>query len=116
MSIEQAKQVMDTVLTAIDSWVLALILAGAMVVGWVVGFWRGRELGKANRSAPPGKYGDAILALLGLLLGFTFSMSLSKHDQRKQMVVADSNSIGDFYTCASLVKEPVRSKLQKVIR
>jgi hypothetical protein len=32
------------------------------------------------------------------------------------MVVADSNSIGDFYTCASLLKDPVRTKLQAVVR
>jgi len=56
------------------------------------------------------------MALLGLLLGFTFSMSLSKHDQRRLMVVSDSNAVGDFYTCASLLKEPVRGKLQGVIR
>ena len=32
------------------------------------------------------------------------------------MVIRDSNAIGDFYTCASLLSEPVRSKLQNVIR
>ncbi len=42
-------------------------------------------------------------------------MSLVKHDQRRQMVVTDSNAIGDFYTCVSLLKEPVRGKLQAVV-
>jgi hypothetical protein len=46
---------------------------------------------------------------------FTFSMAIVKHDQRRLMVVADSNAIGDFYTCASLLKEPVRAKLQSLI-
>ena len=32
------------------------------------------------------------------------------------MVVTESNAIGDFYTSASLVKEPVRGKLRAVIR
>jgi hypothetical protein len=31
------------------------------------------------------------------------------------MVVGDANAIGDFYTCASLLKEPVRTKLRTVI-
>jgi hypothetical protein len=31
-------------------------------------------------------------------------------------VVTDSNAIGDFYTCATLLKEPARSKLQLAIR
>jgi len=51
------------------------------------------------------KFLDASLAVLGLLLAFTFSTALVKHDQRRLMVVADSNAIGDFYTCASLLKE-----------
>jgi hypothetical protein len=31
-------------------------------------------------------------------------------------VLAESNAIGDFYTCATLLKEPVRPRLQAVIR
>jgi hypothetical protein len=58
----------------------------------------------------------AYLALLSLLLWFTFSMSLSKHERRMSMVVADSNSIGDFYTCAGLLTEPIRTKLRTVVR
>jgi hypothetical protein len=58
----------------------------------------------------------ASLTLLSLLLGFTFSMSLSRHERRMLMVLADSNAIGDFYTGASLLKEPVRTKLQSVVR
>lgn len=41
---------------------------------------------------------------------------MSKHDQRRTAVVQDSNAIGDFYTCATLLKEPVRTRLQSVIR
>jgi hypothetical protein len=41
---------------------------------------------------------------------------MSKHDQRRLSVVADSNSISDFYTCATLIKEPARTKLQALIR
>jgi hypothetical protein len=62
------------------------------------------------------KFDDASLAFVGLLLAFTFGMSLAKHDHRRDMVVADSNAIGDFYTCTSMIKEPVRTKLRTVIR
>jgi hypothetical protein len=41
---------------------------------------------------------------------------MSKFDQRRIAVVQDSNAIGDFYTCATLLKEPTRTKLQAVIR
>jgi hypothetical protein len=56
------------------------------------------------------------MALLGLLLAFTFSMALGRHDQRRQTAVAESNAIGDFYMCATLLNEPNRSKLQNVVR
>jgi len=56
------------------------------------------------------------MALLGLLLAFAFGTSMAKHDQRRIAVVQDSNAIGDFYTCATLLKEPVRSRLQAVVR
>jgi hypothetical protein len=107
---------MDSIFTEIDPWMTAAALAVSMLLGWGLGWWRGRRRPQGQREAPAGKFHDSILALLGLLLAFTFSMSLAKHDQRRQMVVTDSNAIGDFYTSASLVKEPLRGKLQGVIR
>jgi uncharacterized membrane protein YecN with MAPEG domain len=103
-------------LSAVDAWVMAALLAVVMIAAWAIGWWRGRALGKEEREAPASKFNDAILAVLGLLLAFTFSMSLVRHEQRREMVVTDSNAIGDFYTCVSLLKEPVRGKLQAVVR
>ena len=34
-----------------------------------------------------------VLALLGLLLGFTFSMGVSRYDQRKNLEIAEANDI-----------------------
>jgi hypothetical protein len=56
------------------------------------------------------KFDDAGLAFVGLLLAFTFGMSLAKHDHRRDMVVADSDAIGDFYTCARMLKETVQNE------
>jgi hypothetical protein len=64
----------------------------------------------------PSKFDDASMALLGLLLGFTFGMSITRYDQRRLAVVGDSNAIGDFYTCAAMLKEPTRTNLQNLIR
>ncbi len=101
----------------IDAWAVALTVAFAMVVGWLAGRWRGRRLrAKLDGKLAASKFVDASLAVLGLLLAFTFSTAISKHDQRRIMVVADSNAIGDFYTCASLLKEPERTKLRTLIR
>jgi hypothetical protein len=107
---------MSKLLTEVDAWVTAVALAVAMLIGWASGWWRGSSSNREKREVPASKFNDAILALLGLLLAFTFSISLARHEQRRQMVVTDSNAIGDFYTSASLLKEPVRGKLQAAVR
>ena len=43
-------------------------------------------------------------------------MALGRYEQRRQGMVAESNAIGHFFTCASLLKEPHRSQLQNLIR
>jgi hypothetical protein len=97
-----------------DPTVLTLILATLMLLAWRIGIKLGREI-RVRNGTPP-QFDGASMALLGLLLAFAFGTSMSKHDQRRIAVVQDSNAIGDFYTCATLLKEPTRSKLQAVIR
>ena len=107
---------MGSYMPDLDARETALVLAVAMLAGWGIGWWRGRRVVSVEHEPSSNKFSDALLAVLGLLLAFTFSMALAKHDQRRLMVVTDSNAIGDFYTCVSLLKEPVRGKLQSVVR
>lgn len=102
-------------IAALDIRVVALILAIMMLAAWQVGKRMGKRL-LHKEDTKPSKFDEASVALLGLLLAFTFGMSIAKHDNRRLAVVADSNAIGDFYTCASLLKEPARTQLQTVIR
>lgn len=106
---------MDLMVAGLDAGVISLTLAIAMLATWAIGTWMGRRL-RNQSDKKPSKFDDASMALMGLLLAFAFGMSISKHDQRRMAVVADSNAIGDFYTCATLLKEPTRTKLQGVIR
>ena len=45
----------------------------------------------------------------------TFSMALNRYDDRRAATVAETNAIGDLYTCATLLPEPSRSALQAVL-
>lgn len=107
---------MEEVLLRLDSWVTAILLGLSMLAAWGFGWWRGWVGRGRNRESSGHAFHDASLALLGLLLGFTFSISLAKHEQRRQMVITDTNSIGDFLTCVSLLKDPVRAELMPVLR
>ena len=45
----------------------------------------------------------ATLTLLGLIIGFSFSMAINRHDQRKQLEAAEANAIGTEYVRADLL-------------
>jgi len=50
----------------------------------------------------------ALLGLLALLLGFTFSMALTRFDTRKELVLEEANAIGTTYLRARLLPPPHR--------
>ncbi|WP_296900919.1 hypothetical protein [Thiohalocapsa sp.] len=57
----------------------------------------------------------AMLALLGLLLAFTYSFSLSRADLRKEAVLAEANALSTAFLRADLVDEPARSALRRAL-
>lgn len=107
-------KLMSGILGQLDARIAAALLSILMLASWRGGVWLAR--GRTGADEPGDKFEEAGMGLLALLLAFTFAMSLQKYDRRREMLVADTNAIGDFYTCASLLEEPVRSKLQGVIR
>ncbi len=107
---------MDSLIYRADAWVVAVVFAAAMLAAWAIGWRWGRRLPADPDGVPGTKFTDASMTLLALLLAFTFAMALGRYDHRRLMVVGESNAIGDFYTCATLLNEPHRSTLQTVIR
>lgn len=57
----------------------------------------------------------ASLTLLGLLLGFTFSMAVSRYDQRKNHEAAETNAIATEYRRADLLAEPARTEVRALL-
>ena len=107
---------MENIIEQVEAWLIPAGFAVAMSGGWALGRLWGRRFSGETGEDPGTKFIDASTALLGLLLAFTFAIALGRYDQRRLAVVAESNAIGDFYTCASLLQEPFRSRLQDVIR
>jgi F0F1-type ATP synthase membrane subunit c/vacuolar-type H+-ATPase subunit K len=86
------------------------------VVMFVAAFgvlWIASRVGQAVRkrredmdSEERGDFGmilTATLTLLGLVIGFTFSMAISRYDQRKNYEEAEANAIGTEYVRADLL-------------
>ena len=55
------------------------------------------------------------LALLGLLLAFTFGMALNRYEQRRELVMKEANAISTAYLRTQLLDEPYRSALSQLL-
>jgi hypothetical protein len=58
----------------------------------------------------------ATLTLLGLIIGFTFSMAISRYDQRKIYEEAETNAIGTEYVRADLLPAGDAAKVKELLR
>jgi hypothetical protein len=58
----------------------------------------------------------ATLTLLGLLIGFSFSMAMSRYDQRKTYEEAEANAIGTEYVRADLLPTADAVKVRALLR
>jgi hypothetical protein len=58
----------------------------------------------------------AALTLLGLIIGFSFSMAISRYDQRKNLEEAEANAIGTEYVRADLLPAPAATSVRVLLR
>lgn len=59
---------------------------------------------------------SASLTLLGLLIGFSFSMAISRYDLRKNYEEEEANAIGTEYLRADLLPDPARMEVQEKLK
>ena len=102
----------------IDHRLISLVMTALLVVSGEIGFRRGfrrREAQDSFRSLMSGT-GAAMLGLLGLLLGFTLSMAVSRWDARRAVIVNEANAIGTLWLRAGLLEETPRGDLRDALR
>jgi hypothetical protein len=58
----------------------------------------------------------ATLTLLGLVIGFSFSMAINRYDQRKTYEEAEANAIGTEYVRANLLPSGEAAKLRALLK
>lgn len=58
---------------------------------------------------------SAILGLLALLTGFTFSLAIQRFEDRRQLVLEHANAVGTAYLRVQLLPEPHRARLSGLI-
>ncbi len=58
----------------------------------------------------------AALTLLGLIVGFSFSMAIGRYDQRKNLEEAEANAIGTEYVRADLMPESAAAETRELLK
>jgi len=90
------------------------VLWGSALVG---AFLRKRQRKvDANLSENLGVILPATLTLLGLIIGFSFSMASGRYDQRKNYEEAEANAIGTEYLRADLLPAADAAKVRPLLR
>lgn len=101
-------------------WLIAAALVASYLVGGELFFRIGRHEATSASHSPEGSVvsmlQSALLALLGLLAAFTFSMANSRYEMRKSLVVEEANDIGTAWLRTSILPEPLRVSSRDVMR
>lgn len=92
----------------------------AVLVAFAVGYWLHSHsfgVGKTSslEQSQEGLIVSGVMVVLGLLLGFTFSLALDRFEQRRMLVVTEANAIGTSYLRAQLLDEPDRTRLSQLL-
>lgn len=98
---------------------IAITLLGTMLLGAEVGYRIGRKGSAAHDEKARTQIMNiqaATLGLLALLLGFTFSMALSRFEYRKQMVVLESNAIGTALLRSQFLRSGDDQEVERLFR
>jgi hypothetical protein len=85
-----------------------------IIVATEIGLWFGIRATKESGNITT--LTGSILGLLALMIGFTFSMTLSRFEARREGVLIEANAIGTAALRARLLPEPQRSETLKLMR
>ncbi|MBV8082157.1 MAG: hypothetical protein JO293_01695 [Candidatus Eremiobacteraeota bacterium] len=93
-------------------FVLLLVLAAGAITFFVARMVRG----PGADDAPFGVIQAGAFGLIGLLLGFSFSLAVGRYDQRRAVTVKEANAIGTTALRVQLLEQPVEQQMWTVLR
>lgn len=97
------------------SLLVALLLLFAEEVGFRLGRLGVQEKERVQKEDVSLVLGG-IITLLSLMLGFTFALSESRYESRRELVIDESNAIGTTYLRSQTLPEPVASDVRNLLR
>lgn len=109
----------EELLYSIPEWLIGLVTLVLLIVSVEIGYWIGLKAKvemTEQMKTQISTIQTAILTIFTFLLGFTFAMALSRFDNRKQMVVKESNAIGTAVLRSKLLPENQRAKMIELFK
>ncbi len=109
----------DQFLDLIPLWAFfaltALLILGAIEFGLFLGLRR-RAQREHEKEGPVGTVVGATLGLLAFMLAFTFGITASRFDTRKELLLDEVNALGTAWLRAGLLVEPHRAASENHLR
>jgi hypothetical protein len=99
---------------------LLFVFFVSLVAQWLAGFVghlfreKGRSLGE-DKLQDFNTVENATLTLLALIIGFTFSMAVTRYDQRKTTEAAEANAIGTEYVRAAFLPPEAAKNVRELL-
>src|SRR5262249_4601389 len=100
-------------------WLVTLAVAGGLLLATEIGFRLSHQFRERLDDATRTQVGivqGSLLAVIGLVAGCTFAMSVSRYEARKQVLLDEVNAIGTTALRAELLPEPARTTAYDVLR
>lgn len=111
----QATELLYSLPSALIAAALFVLILISIRMGTAAGRRFKSELNEQSRKQAIAVQGS-LLGLLALLLGFTFSLALSRYDDRSAKVIAEANAIGTAWLRTDLVGNDRREEAKDLLR
>jgi hypothetical protein len=97
------------------TWIIAVLLFLSMIIIYWIGYMIRKAEIKRNKTLSNEGLGSieaSLLGLLALLLSFTFSMSVTRYDNRRTVIIDEANNIGTAVLRADMYPESMKKLLK----
>lgn len=109
------RQALDTLpIVGVFLLIVAMLLF-AVEVGYRVGRWR-QERTPDEKEGPTGMLVASMLALVAFLMAVTMGMAADRFDDRRQLVLEETNAIGTTYLRAGYLPRPYADQSRTLLR
>jgi hypothetical protein len=110
---------MNAWLDATGGWVIypitIILVGGGAEIGTVLAHWR-RRYAASNADRVLSTLAAPSVGLLALMIGFTFSMALSRFEARRSAVLSEANAIGTAALRGRMLPEPYSSDVAPLFK